>query len=402
MPIGFGEFVGMMAAVMALTALAIDMMLPALPEITQAYVLAQANQAQWIISGFMVGNAVGQPVYGPLADRFGRRPIMILALATYTLFGAGASHGGTFELMIGMRFLQGFAAAGARVVGVAIIRDRYSGARMARVMSLTFIIVLMVPMLAPALGQFIMNFAPWRYTFYTLAAMSLVVLSWVVWRLPETLAPQHQRPLSVCSLAEAGAAVLHNRLSLGYTLGTTLLLGTLLGYINSIQQIYYDIYRAPQRFPYMFACAAGAMAITALANSHIVERVGMRRISHSALLVLLGLSTLHWVLAANGFDPEPVFILMQSLQMGCLSLIMGNFNAIAMEPLGAYAGSAASLQGFITTLGGALIGALIGQLYDHSTVPLSLGFAFCAAASLIVVLTTESGRLFSIPRPRPD
>lgn len=402
MPIGFGEFVGMMAAVMALTALAIDMMLPALPEIARAYALAHANEGQWIISAFMLGNAVGQPVYGPLSDRFGRRPILILSLATYTLFGAGASHGGAFSLMIIMRFLQGFAAAGARVVGVAIIRDRFSGARMARVMSLTFIVILMVPMLAPAFGQFIMNFAPWRYTFYTLAALSLAVLGWVTWRLPESLAPQRRRPLSIRSLAEAGAAVLHNRLSLGYTLGTTLLFGALLGYINSIQQIYYDIYQAPHRFPYMFACAAGTMAITALANSHIVEKIGMRRISHSALLVLLALSSAHWLLAMAGADSEPVFILMQSLQMGCFSLTLGNFNAIAMEPLGALAGSAASLQGFITTLGAALIGALIGQLYDHSTAPLSLGFSFCAATALVIVLTTESGRLFSIARPGPD
>ena len=399
LPMAFREFVALMASIMALNALAIDMMLPGLPAIASTYGLKQPNQVQWIISGFMLGNAAGQLIYGPLADRFGRRRVLLIVLAAYTVFGVGAALSATFATLISMRFLQGFAAAGARVMSVAIIRDRFSGARMARVMSLTFIIFLIVPMVAPAVGQLILNFAPWPVMFHFLALLAMGILFWTLWRLPESLHRHHRRPLSVKALARAGRTVLRNRLSLGYTLATTLVFGSLLGFINSIQQIYSDVFHAPQRFPYMFPCVAGTMAITALANSRIVEHVGMRRISHSALLALTGLSAIHLLLAARGLDTEIVFIVMQSLQMGCMSLIMGNFNALGMEPLGALAGSAASLQGFITTLGGTLIGALIGQHYDRSTTPLILGYLGCAAAALAVVLVTERGRLFGVLAP---
>jgi len=401
LPIRFGEFVGLMAAVMAMNALAIDTMLPALPAIAHTYRLLQPNEVQWVIGGFMLGNAAGQLIYGPLSDRFGRRRVLLISLAAYTLFDVGAGLSSTFAGMIGMRLLQGFATAGSRVLTVAIIRDRFSGARMARVMSLTFIVFLMVPMVAPAVGQLILNVAPWPFIFYFLAALSLAILMWILWRLPESLHPQHRRPLSVRSLAHAWALVLRNRISLGYTLANTMVLASLFGFINSIQQIYFDVFRAPQRFPYMFAFTAGTMAVTALTNSHIVEHIGMRRISHAALLTFLCLSLAHWMIALRGLDSEITFIVMQSLQMGCLSLIMGNFNALGMEPLGALAGSAASLQGFLTTLGGTLIAALIGQRYDHSTVPLTFGFLGCALMALLAVLITESGRLFGIPKPRP-
>ena len=396
--IGFTEFVALVASIMAINALAIDTMLPALPAVAAAFHIGNANHAQWVISYYLIGFAFGQLIYGPVSDRFGRRKILLGCLATYGVLCLTAGLATSFSGLLLTRCLQGLACAGTRVLSVAIVRDRYSGAPMARVMSLSFIVFLTVPILAPSIGQLILKIAPWTGIFYFMSAFSLVAFFWTYFRLRESLHPEYRRTISPHSIAQGWQAVLTNRVSLGYTVAITLMYGSLFGFINSIQQIYSDVFQAPQRFPVMFAIAAGTMAVGALLNSRIVVAKGMRRVSHTALICFVILAGIHALIALTARETEATFIGFQACIMGSFALATSNFSSIAMEPLGAIAGSASSSQGFITSLGGALLGLVIGQQFDHTTVPMTLGFFVFGALALTTVLLTESGRLFMSPR----
>ena len=398
--IGFTEFVALIATLMALNALAIDTMLPALPAMANSLGLNNTNHSQWVISAYLMGFAAGQLVYGPVSDRYGRRRILLGCLAAYAALSWFAGMTTSFTGLLVARVLQGLATAGGRVLAVAIVRDRFSGAPMARVMSLTFIVFLLVPILAPSLGQLILQMAPWPYIFYFLSVSAVGILIWTYFRLRETLHPEHRRSVSLQQLARAWTMVLGNRVSLGYTLASMLFLSALFGFINSIQQIYTDIFHAPKRFPLMFAVVAGMMAVSALLNSRIVERVGMRRVSHMAAILYVAFAAVHAFIALNGWETEVLFVILQSCIMSCFSLATSNFSAIAMEPLGAVAGSASSLQGFITTFGGAWLGLAVSQHYDQTTIPLTLGFFCFGLGGLLIVLVTESGRLFAAPPRR--
>lgn len=396
--IGFREFVALIATLMALNALAIDTMLPALPAIAQTLGMDRTNQSQWVIGAYLLGYAVGQLFYGPLSDRYGRRGILLACLAAYALLSLFAGLTTSVAGMLIARTLQGIATAGTRVMAVAIVRDRYSGAPMARVMSLTFIVFLLVPILAPSLGQLILQAAPWQYIFHFLAVSTVGILIWSHFRLRETLHPEYRRSMSMPQLIQSWKFVLGNRVAMGYTLASMLFLGALFGFINSIQQIYTDIFHAPHRFAIMFALVAGMMAVCALLNSKIVVRVGMQRVSHTAAVLYVLFAGVHAWIAWSGQETEVTFIVLQSCIMGCFSLVTSNFSAIAMEPLGAVAGSASALQGFIATGGGALLGLAVSQHYDQTTIPLTVGFFGFGLAGLLIVIATESGRLFAAPR----
>jgi DHA1 family bicyclomycin/chloramphenicol resistance-like MFS transporter len=392
--IGFGEFVTLIALSMAVNALAVDLMLPALPEIGQALRATSDNQVQLIITTFLLGFGFAQIFYGPLADRFGRRPVLIISLAVYAAFGLLAAFATTMEQMLAARFLQGLAAAAGRVLAVSIVRDCYAGRRMARVMSLTFIVFLAVPVVAPSLGQLIVLVAPWPWIFLVLALFGGGTALWAFMRLPETLAVGARRPISVGGILDGFKIVLTTRASLGYTIAATFLLGGLFGFINSAQQVFVDVLGFGGYFPLAFAAIAGFIAASSFLNARIVERLGMRRVSHIALLAFTGIATLHAAIAIAGWESAVVFLPLQAAMMFCFGLTMGNFNALAMEQVGHVAGTASSIQGFITTLGGALLGLWIGQHFDGTLVPLTVGYSVFGFAAIAVVLVTEQGRLF--------
>ena len=265
---------------------------------------------------------------------------------------------------------------------------------MARVMSSITMVFLAVPVLAPSVGTLILLIAPWRWIFGVLAAGGAAVFVWAARRLPETLDPELRRPLDVAGISGAMKQVLTERSSLGYMLAQTVVLGGLYGFINSAQQIFFDTFHAPRLFPIVFAGAAGTMGIAALLNSRIVVRLGMRRVSHSALLGFVATAAVHTLIAAAGRETILSFAVLQALTMGCFGLAMGNFGAMAMEPLGAIAGTASSVQGFVTVVAGSLIGFVIGQAFDDSVLPLTAGYLVAGLAALAVVLVTERGRLF--------
>jgi len=391
---GFREFVGLIAALMAMNALGIDSMLPALPAIGEALHIPNENQRQWIIAAYVFGFGSMQLVYGPMADRFGRKPILITSMSLFVVTSIVAACAWDFQSIIIARVLQGISAAASRVLAISIVRDRYSGRQMARVMSLSFIVFLAVPILAPSIGQLILLFWPWRGIFLLLAAFAALVAIWAGLRLPETLHPEDRRPLSVAKVASAIRLVLGNRYSLGYTLASTALFGALMGFIVSAQQIFADIFRLPREFPLVFAGIAAAMGVASYTNSRIVERLGTRLVSHSALLGFILFSGIHTGIAATGHETVLTFALLQAATMGCFGLAGSNFGSMAMEPVGHIAGTASSIQGFTSTLGGAALGITIGQNFDGTTLPLALGYLVLGLVSLAIVAITERGRLF--------
>ena len=393
-PIGFVEFVALVASLMALTALGIDSMLPALPAIGTALGVTSENHRQFVISAFLLGFGLAQLVHGPLADRFGRRPVLLAALAAYVVANLVAAMSSSFELLLAARFAGGLAIAASRVVTVALVRDCYSGRAMARVMSLAFMVFMAAPVLAPSFGQLILLFGSWRLIFVLIAVVSGGVLAWFAIRMPETLPPERRHPLSFARLMADWRMTLTERASIGYTLAATALLGALYGFINSVQQIVAALTGSDRLLVPVFIGVAGMMALANLLNSRIVLRLGTRRISHTALAGFILLSAIHLAVAASGMETIWSFAVLQALAMACFGLASANFSAMAMEKMGAIAGTASSVQGFITVTAGAVVGALIGQSFNGTTVPLYASFLVASLIAFAIVAVVERGRMF--------
>lgn len=391
---GFKQFVSLIAAVMAVNALAIDSMLPALPAIARTLGITAGNEQQWIITAYLLGFGAAQIIYGPLADRFGRKGVLLTGLAIYVASSIAAGLSGSLEALIVSRMIQGIGAAATRVLAISIVRDCYSGSQMARVMSLAFIVFLAVPIIAPSLGQIIMLIGPWRWIFAALAMFGLVVAIWVVLRLPETLNPEDRLPISPQRVLRAFRITLTSRVGVGYMLAMTLMIGGLFGFLNSAQQVFVEVFEAPRLFTTIFALIAVFMAISAFVNSRIVGRFGTRRVSHTALIGYIACAGLHAAVALSGYETLWTFAVLQAGMMFGFGLVASNFGSLAMGPLGHVAGTASSVQGFVTTVGGALLGFFVGQHFNGTVVPLTLGFAGYGVATLLVVIYTEKGRLF--------
>lgn len=393
-PIGFAEFVALVAALMSLAALGIDSMLPALPAIGVTLGIGTENQRQFIVTAFVFGFGIAQIAHGPLADRYGRRTVLLAAIGGYVLANIACAMAASFPLLLAARVFGGAMVAATRVATVAMVRDCYHGRPMARVMSIAFMVFMIVPVLAPAFGQTVLLFANWRGIFWTVAGLSALIWTWFFLRMPETLRVEAQLPLSLGRVAAGWRQTLGDRMSLGYALASTALLGALYGYLNSVQQIMFDTFRQPRLLAVMFAVTATLMAAANLTNARLVMRLGTRLISHSALALLVVLSAIHLALAVLGYETLVGFVILQALTMGCFGLATSNFSSMAMENMGAIAGTASSVQGFASITLGAVIGVVIGQAFDGTTAPLAGGFLICGLVSLGIVAATERGRLF--------
>ncbi|MDB5668449.1 MAG: Bcr/CflA family efflux transporter [Alphaproteobacteria bacterium] len=381
---GMAEFVALMAALMASNALAIDSMLPALPAIGEALGVGEDNRRQLIITVYLLGFGIAQLAYGPLADRYGRKWLLVGSLGFYGIFGLLAGIAANFELLLGARFLQGVAAAATRVLVISVVRDRYQGSGMARIMSITMIVFMIVPVLAPTFGQGILAIGTWRHIFIVLGVYGAALALWLVLRLPETLAPENKRPLSVASISDAVWTTVRMRQSIGNTVTQTLLMGALFAFINSVQQIVFDVFSRPELIGLVFACIAGPMTLSSYANSRLVMRLGARKLLLTALSCFIAVAFAHLLFAATFGEGLWIFVIFQAATMAYFGMIGANAGALAMEPLGHVAGTASSVQGAITTMGGATIGFVIGQNFNGTTIPFLVGFTTCGALALAV------------------
>lgn len=400
-----GELVILMAMLMALQALAIDAMLPALPMIAQDLGAASDNRRQLVVGLYVVFAGLGCLVPGILADRFGRRPIALFALGSYAVMALGCALATDFTYLLVLRALQGLLGAGVVVIPAAIIRDQFEGDRMARLMSLIFAVFITVPIFAPTIGQGILLFAGWRWIFVLLAVMAMINASWFFLRMPETLHPEYRQPIRPRLLLAHMADAVVRRSAMGYVFGAALVTSGIFGYVNQSQQLVAEHFQAGAAFPLLFGAMAGTMAISSLTNARIVERFGARRVSHAGLFVFIALSLAQVWFAMGSWQSLAWFFPLMAANMAIIGFLTANFGSIAMQPFAETAGAASSVQAFVRLFGAGVGGVIIGQVYDGTSLPMAISLLLIGLLSLALVLFSERGRLFrrlNAPKPADD
>lgn len=390
----YGEFVALVALMTSLVALSIDAMLPALTTIGAELGARQANDAQLILSALFLGLALAQMIYGPLSDSVGRKPAIYLGFALFIAGCLLSALATSFNAMLVGRFLQGIGAAGPRIVTIAIVRDQYEGRAMARIMSSVMAVFILVPALAPGLGQIILLVASWRAIFGMFLGVAVIAVVWFALRQPESLLPARRASFSLRRIAGAVREVCAHRVALAYTIAAGLIFGALVGYLTSAAQIFQGQYGLGERFPLYFAVLALAIGLASYVNSRLVMRYGMTLLSGAAVTGLAALSLGFFGIALAAAGDPPLWSLMAYLVPAffCLGILFGNFNALAMEPLGHVAGVAASVIGSLTTFISLLLGTLIGRSYDGTVLPLVGGFAILGLAAAALMRWAERGR----------
>ena len=389
-----GEFVLLVALMTSLVALSIDAMLPALATIGAELGAPHANDAQLVLSALFLGLAIAQMIYGPLSDSVGRKPAIYLGFGLFIVGCLLSALATSFSVMLVGRLLQGIGAAGPRIVIIAMVRDRYEGRAMARIMSSVMAVFILVPALAPGIGQVILMVASWRAIFGMFLAVASIALVWFAIRQPETLPAARRAPFSLRRIASAAREVGANQVALGYTIAAGLVFGALVGYLTSAAQIFQGEYRLGARFPLYFAALALAIGVAAWCNSRLVMRYGMRLLSGIAAIGFGGLAAGFFgiALATGGHPPLWALMIYLLAAFFCLGILFGNLNALAMEPLGHIAGVAASVVGSLTTFVSLLLGTVIGRSYDGSVLPLVGSFAILGLAAIAVMRWAERGR----------
>ena len=371
---GLPEFVALMAFTMSLVALSIDAMLPAFPDMSRDLGVTGANDIQLVVSTLFIGLATGQLFYGPLSDSIGRKPAIYTGFVLFILGSMLSMMASDFTLMLAGRLLQGIGAAGPRTVSVALIRDRFHGSEMAKVMSFIMTVFILVPIFAPALGQGILLLAGWRAIYGVFVLLALLLLAWLSLRQPETLPANKRKPFTLGNVYSAFGEVARSRVAVTYSLVAGCVSGAFLSYLNTSQQIFQVQYGLGKLFPVYFGLLAVAVGIASLLNSAMVMRFGMHRLANGALRVMMVLTWLFllvvWIYDGN--PPLWLFMVLCLALFFCIGVLFGNLNSIAMEPLGHVAGTAAAAIGSATTLLAVALGFLIGQAYDGTLVPLSL------------------------------
>lgn len=392
-----GEFIALAASLFAINSLAIDIMLPALPNMADELGVVSENERQFVISFYLIGFGIAQLVLGPLADRFGRKPPLLGGMALYIVACIASVFAPDFTTLVALRLLQGLGAASTRVSVQAAIRDRYHSREMAEVMSLIFMVFMGIPVIAPSLGQLILFISDWKMIFVAMGIGTLAVFAWTWFRFNETLKPENKRPLTISAVGGGFAIVLSNRSAFFYNLAATFIMSCLFGFINSAQQIYVDIYGLGDIFPLAFAAVAILMAISSFLNSRAVRRFGQRRLSQGALIAFTLLSAIWLTFALQGTPPFPVFLGLFASIMFTFGWCSSNMNSLALEPLGEVAGTASSAFGFLQSVSSAIIGLIVGQLFNDTQIPLAASFAILGALACISVVIAEKGKLFTAP-----
>ncbi len=395
--LGFFEFVITIALMTASVAIAIDIMLPALPAIGQSLNVANTNDTQLVIGIFFLGFGCSQIIFGSLSDTFGRRSILLAGLAFFTITMFGAALTQSFEMLLLLRFVQGIGAAAVRITTMAVVRDCFGGREMARVMSYVMIVFMIVPIVAPSLGQAIIYYANWHWIFILLGCVGAILFVWAGLRLKESLPLEERLPLSVASVASGFRTVLTNRITCGYMIGLTLFTAVICAYIVTVQQIFGEVYGLGDWLPIAFAGTAGGIAVANFANGYFVRSFGMRRISHAAMILFTLLSGIGLLISLSGRPDFLLAYLLFSVLLMMFAVIATNFTAISLEPMGHLAGTATAITGFVSTTGGALIGGAVGQMFNGTVQPLFAGFTIFGAVTILAALWAEKGKLFTHP-----
>ncbi len=402
-PASDGEFIALVALTTSLVAMSIDTMLPALGTMASELGAAHANDRQLILSVFFAGMSVGQLLYGPLSDSTGRKPALYLGIALFMVGGATCALAHSLAWLLAGRAIAGFGAAGPRIVSVALVRDAHSGSSMARVMSFVQTVFILVPVLAPSIGQAVLTFTTWRAIFVGLVGVAVVNVTWLALRQAETLPAALRAPFSLRSIGYGCSETFRSRIALGYTLGSGFVFGGFISYLSMSQQVLQEQYRLGARFPLFFGLLASAIGAASFLNGKLVMRFGLRRLARTALLTncTLCVCALLGTWALGGHPPLFAFVAFMLICFFCNGLLFGNFSARAMEPMGHVAGVASAVIGSISGALALAMGTLFGRAYDGTVLPLVAGFTTSALCALLVTEIAERGAQ-SVPEARSE
>jgi MFS transporter, DHA1 family, multidrug resistance protein len=370
------EFIVLVALLNAMVAMSIDTMLPAIGAIAMELGAVDPNSRQYIITSFFAGMTLGTLIYGPWSDSIGRKPAIYAGLALYAVGSLMCLFSTSFDVMLIGRFVQGFGAASPRIVSIAMVRDGSAGAAMARVMSFVMSVFMLVPILAPSIGQLVLFVASWRFIFAGFLTMGIIAGIWLWLRQPETLPREHRSPLSLSALSLAASKVIRHPVTMGYTLAVGCIFGSFICYLGTSQQIFAEQYGQGELFAVWFGVFAVAIAVAMILNAKLVMRYGMRNLSKWALRASIVLSATFLMagLLLNGHPPLWMLGAYLFANFFCSGILFGNYNSIALEPMGRIAGMAAAISGSLSSLVAILAGSFIGQLYDGTVIPMAAGF----------------------------
>lgn len=387
-PLSTFEFVALFSLITSLTAASIDGMLPALGVIGVELAAASHTSTQLVISLFILGMVFGELLFGPLADAIGRRKAILIGMSIFCVGTVVAMTAQNMEQLLLGRIIQGIGVSGPKIGSRALIRDKFSGDEMARMMSFIYMVFVLVPMLAPAAGQLIMTIFDWRAIFFSYLFLGVVVSIWLMARQGETLLVERRTPLAIGPLARNAKLIMQHHRTMAYTLALGIIFGGKLFYLSTAQSIFQDIYGAGNRFPLYFAMLAFGIGLASFSNSQLVVRYGMERLS---ILALCGLCTLSSALLSVSlvFDGQPpmlTFMVLSGSMFFCFSILFSNLNAMAMQSVGRVAGLGASMVSSGSSMIAVIIAVSFGRFYHQTTVPLSLAFLFAGIAGMILIL----------------
>jgi DHA1 family bicyclomycin/chloramphenicol resistance-like MFS transporter len=388
------EFIALMAVMTSIIAFSIDAMLPALPQIAADLGVADVNNRQLVVIVLFIGLALAQIAYGPISDTMGRKPAAYIG---FTIFIGGSLlcvFAWSFEIMLIGRFLQGVGAAGPRIVSLALVRDLYSGRAMAKIMSMVMGIFIIVPVIAPSVGQVLLLVGDWRLIFVALLVQGIIGLAWFAWRQPETLRADRRAPFSLRRILGAFAEAFSHPVTLGYTVAAGLVFGAFVGYLASTQQVLGELYGLGAQFPIYFGANALAFGAASMLNARLVMKLGMRRLAGSGLGATSALSVVFFVVTLLLDGHPPLWALMGYLLLTFffVGVLFGNFNALAMEPMGHIAGVAAAVIGSLATIISSVLGWALGQAYDGTVRPMIAGFAVLTILAGLSMILAERYR----------
>ncbi|HRH76167.1 MAG TPA: multidrug effflux MFS transporter [Cellvibrionaceae bacterium] len=386
-----GEFTVLIALLMSIIAISIDALLPALGIIRSELKLVDANQVQLLITAIFLGMTGGQLIAGPVSDALGRKPILYLGLALYFVGSLICYIGQDLPQLLLGRLIQGLGVSGPYVAAMSIVRDKYSGEQMAKIMSIVMLIFMGVPAIAPSLGQGILLLADWRSIFIFYIGYALLIGGWIFLRLEETLPKPKRIGLSATHFSAGFKEVVGNKISMGYTLCMGCIFGSLIGYLNSAQQIFQELYATGHLFTLYFGLLALIFGGASLGNAYLVEHLGMRRLCDLALRCMVVTAVIFLAVEQWLSPPLWMFMLFAGINFLCFGFIFGNSNAIAMEPMGHIAGMASAIIGAVSSAISLVLGTCIGLAYNNSLQPVTLGFLLlCSAAWLAMRYANRS------------
>ncbi|NND11387.1 MAG: multidrug effflux MFS transporter [Flavobacteriaceae bacterium] len=381
------EFVALMAAMMSIVALSIDALLPALPDIGASLNVVDTNDNQLLITMIFLGLGFGQLLLGPLSDSFGRKPIVYIGFLLFAIATMICVTTKSFEIMIMGRVLQGIGLSAPRTMAISIVRDSYDGDYMAKILSIVVMVFILVPVIAPTLGQFLLNFYNWESIFYVNLLFGLLVILWFWQRQPETLVVEKRIPFTPNLFINGTLEFLKYKDAVAFTLVSGFITGSFMVYLSTSQQIFEQQYDLKEEFPYIFASLAIFVGLATFLNSRLVMRFGMWKIAYVGVISYVLISVLYVFLFINGNNPSiGVLLTFFALQFFAIGFLFGNLRALAMQPLGHIAGIGAAINGFVSTVMAVPIANYIGSFVKDSVLPLFIGFSIFGFLSLVIFL----------------